>query len=364
MTTLTACLAAAIVLHLLPSLAAAHEGDPPEGAMARTALPDVKMTKDSRSTLVNSLHAMLPMLGHTNWSIPRLMALTGYAFHFEMREAGESVYPDNLDWGLAMHILKPLGQVKVYDANKDSDVDLPALKAEARDAVVASLEKGIPGLVWSPISLEQKGKVHGVCWGLIVDYNKSDETYIIRHPGEELDYPVRFDAIGHTDPVEWFRVGIFGPKDLDDAALHLTTLRNAVDLANGTRYDNPKNPYGFGAHELWQKAFKSDVQLNATLAHTEALGPRRKAAAAYLRELTDIYPDAAKQLEAAAAHYDREVEAITAIFDICVAAAGTETKAFTADLRAEIRNLIAEALKADREAVGKIEAALKILEGS
>ena len=185
---------------------------------------------------------------------------------------------------------------------------------------------------------------------------------MIRQPAEELDYPVRFDAIGFADPINWFRVGTFKPKDLDDNALHLTSLRNAVTFANGTRYDSPKNPYGFAAYELWQEAFESDVKLNATLFHTETLKPRREAAAAYLRELTYVYPAAAKPLEAAAAHYDREIESITAIFDLCVATTKHEPEVFTPDQRAEIRSLIAQALKADRDAVAQIEAALKILE--
>ena len=363
MKALTPVIPASILL-LSPILAHERE-EPPEGAVPRTVLPDVKMpimNEDSRSTLVCAMYALLPALGQKGWSIPRLEALTGYAFYFQMREGGEKVFDDALDWGLAMHVLDIFGQAKVYDANKNSDVDLPALKAEARDAVVASLENGLPSLVWAPLSLEQRGKVHFACWGLIVGYNPGDQTYMIRQPAEKLDYPVRFDAIGFGDPSEWFRVGTFEPKDLDDNVLHLTSLRNAVAFANGTRYDRLKKPYGFAAYELWQEAFESDVKLNATFLHTETLKQRREAAAAYLRELTYVYPAAAKPLQAAAAHYDREVESITTIFDLCVAATEHEPKVFTPRQRAEIRSLIAQALKADRDAVAQIEAALKNLE--
>ena len=45
-----------------------------------------------------------------------------------MREGGESVFDDDLDWGLAMQVLDIFGQARVHDANKNSDVDLPALK--------------------------------------------------------------------------------------------------------------------------------------------------------------------------------------------------------------------------------------------
>ena len=77
---------------------------------------------------------------------------------------------------------------------------------------------------------------------------------------------------------------------------------------------------------------------------------------------THVYPAAAKPLEAAAAHYDREVKSIAAIFDLCIVAAKYEPKAFTPDQRAEIRSLVTRALKDDRNAVAQIEAALKTLE--
>ena len=221
MKALTSIIAASLLLS--PVLAHERE-EPPEGAVARTVLPDVKMpimNEDSRSTLVCAMYALLPALGQKGWSIPRLEALTGYAFYFRMQEGGEKVFDDDLDWGLAMHVLDIFGQAKVYDADKNSDVDLPALKAGARDAVVASLEVGLPSLVWAPLSLEQRGKVRFACWGLIVGYNPGDQTYLIRQPAEKLDYPVRFDAIGFGDPSDWFRVGTFEPKDLDDHALHL-----------------------------------------------------------------------------------------------------------------------------------------------
>ena len=49
-------------------------------------------------------------------------------------------------------------------------------------------------------------------------------------------------------------------------------------------------------------------------------------------------------------------------FDLCVAATKHEPKVFTPQQRAEIRSIIAQALKADRDAVAQIEAAFKILE--
>ncbi len=86
---------------------------------------------------------------------------------------------------------------------------------------------------------------------------------------------------------------------------------------------------------------------------------RRLAAAAYLRELVALFPDAAEPLEAAATHYDRELESLNPLYDLCAAAKKRE--AWTADRRVEAQRLIGEALKEEREAIEQIEAALEIL---
>ena len=67
-------------------------------------------------------------------------------------------------------------------------------------------------------------------------------------------------------------------------------------------------------------------------------------------------------LEAAAIEYDRELESLNPLFDLCDIA--RERRAFTVEERVEARRLIGEALEADRKAIAQIEAALKILDKS
>ena len=89
----------------------------------------------------------------------------GHAFQFQMEEGGRHVMHDALDWGVALDILPHLAQFRTFNATKrDTDVDLPALKREARDAVRASLQKGYPSLVWQPMSDGMKANHHhGYC---------------------------------------------------------------------------------------------------------------------------------------------------------------------------------------------------------
>ena len=66
----------------------------------------------------------------------RLQGVMGHAFHFEMAEGGGDVMHDNIDWGPALDFLPVFAQFRTFKATKhDVDVDLPALKREASDAV-------------------------------------------------------------------------------------------------------------------------------------------------------------------------------------------------------------------------------------
>jgi hypothetical protein len=261
----------------------------------------------------------------------RLQGVMGHAFQFEMRAGGGGVMHDNLDWGYALAFLPEVAQFRTYEASKrDVDIDLPALKREARDAARESLDRGVPALVWQPMSREQKkGDTpahHAYCWGLIVGYDEGEETYTIRHPFVSEDYTVGYDLIGHSDGVEWFNVTIFEQQSAaDEMATHRTALGNAVALSEGTKFDNAEGfGLGFDAYELWRAAFESeDVEYHHSRHHTEMLKGRRLVAAAYLRELANLFRDAAVPLEAAAGHYDREQESLIRCMSCSTTGAGS-----------------------------------------
>ena len=338
-------------------------------------LVDAHPSQPNLSTLISVLHPMLQSAGQTEWSTERLRGVTGHAFAFEMRKGGGEVWHDaNLDWWLWYDLYPQIAQFRVFHAAKaDPGVDLPALKAEARDAVRASLQKGIPALAWQAMSPEQKTSGIGAGnWGMLAGYDDTGETYTVRHKWrtrEGSDFSVRYDAIGHTDPVELFNVMVYdGPSEIDEGTTHRTALRNAVASANGTRYDPSEAVYdvdarGFAAYELWSEALESeDVSPFHSHFHARIIRASRQGAAGYLRELVAVFPEAGDELNAAAAQYERELEALEPLYGICHTAKHEDN--FPEDARARARALIAEALDADRKAVAHIEAALTILDRS
>jgi hypothetical protein len=209
------------------------------------------MPAKSGDTLPACMVPLMSAIDRPDWDVAFVEGVMGHAFHFEMKEGGKPVMHDHIDWGSALGYLpSKFGQTQKFGANKKSkDVDLVALKKEARDAVRKSLDRGIPALVWQPMSIEmKKNHHHGYCWGLIVGYNENDESYTVRHPFVADTYTVKYDAIGHTDPVEWFNVRIFTPtEEPDSRKMHHKALRMAVKSAT----DNGKTTHGLAAYELW-----------------------------------------------------------------------------------------------------------------
>ena len=324
------------------------------------------------TTLASCLCPLMQAVGRPEWSMARLQGVLGHAFQFDMKEGGLHVNHDHLDWGPALDILPRLAKFRVLDSNKnDTGVDLLALKQEARDAVWAGLKHGTPALVWSPMSQEMK-KNHefAVCWGLIVGYSEEEETFTFRHPFVDGTYTVRFDEFGFPDPNEPIRIRVYdGPSTANERTTHLTALRNAVAIAHATRYaaDDERNanrratPHGFAAYELWRKAFDSeDIPANTTHHHLEMLMWRRVAAATFSRELVTLFPEAAEQLEVAATHYDREMESLNPLHDLCDTAC--ERQAWHAEDRSKAGKLIGDALESEREAIASIEAALATID--
>ena len=344
-----------------------------DGSM--NVMADVHPVKPHGGTsLASSLCPLIQSAGGQDWSLSRLMGVMGHAFQFEMKDGGGWIMHDHLDWEEALDFLPYIAQFQEFNAIQGkTDADLPTLWREARDAVRASLNRGVAAMAWSPLSPEMKAGPgpHPVCWGLIVGYNDIEETYTVRHPWVPDTYTVRYDAIGPGDHNSWFNVKVFEQHSTpDQRILHVTALRNGVAYAHGTRSDGdhhhadrPPNPQGFLAYEAWRTAFESsDVPLEPARHHADMIKQKRREAAGYVRELAPLFPEASEQFKAAATHYDRELESLKPLHDLCIAA--FEKESITADERAEAQRLIGDALEADREAIAQIEAALKILDES
>ncbi|NKB72408.1 MAG: hypothetical protein GKR89_35475 [Candidatus Latescibacteria bacterium] len=345
----------------------------PESSM--NIMVDVSPASPNAGTsLASSLCPLMAILGRPDWTMARMQGVMGHAFQFDMYEGGSHVNHDHLDWGPALEILPQIAEFREFGgkSHHDSGASLE-LKQEARDAVRESLRRGTPALAWSPMGPEIKA-VPGpkpYCWGLIIGYNDHDETYTVRHPWVDDTYTVRYDALGTTGE-KWFNIKVFDrAKEPDQVALHLVALQHAVGLATETRYAERDSsnanrrsiPHGFSAYEVWREAFESeDVPHSVSRHHAKILRARRSAAAEYMRELVAVFPNAEEPLEATALAYDRELESLNGLYDLCVVAHSNRT--WTTETRAQARIFISEALAAEREAIANIQASLIVFDES
>ena len=332
------------------------------------------------STVVATLHALLQETDPSAWSMDRLYGVLGHAFTFEMKEGGDDVWQEaQLDYGRGsgfFEMLPELGHgVTIFDtAQSDEEGGFDDIVADAWDAVRASVDRGIPALVWQPMTLEMKDEgIRAGAWGMLIGYDESDETYAVRHQyiglGQET-YPVRYDGLGTVASANWFCVLVFDrpEESVEVPETHLRALRNAVAFAENTRWAPATGHHrgdarGLAAYPLWREAFESgEAEPEYSQYHAHDLQVFRGHAAAYLRELVEVFPAAASTLQEAAEHYDRLVEIATTLHDLCAAA--RDEGRLSDDARVEAARLVTAALDADRSAIARIAAALATLEES
>ena len=342
---------------------------------------DIERTK-VWTRIISAFHDMLRAPSQTEWSPARLQGVLGNAFSFEMKKGGGDVWQEgNLDWWLVFETRpeEDLGcRIQRFQTRQEvTDPDESRkIKAAAWDAVRASIDRGIPAAAWAPMYPKEDSARD---WGLLVGYDEADESFIVRRRGGE--FGVRYDEIGDVDPPEDFCVFVYdGSEQGDVPSTHVKALRNAVAFANGTRYDTDKAPIkvdarGLAAFELWRDAIDSGASpdpgqrhprshgiVKDTQSHAGVLTSLRRYAAAYLRDLTDVFPVAGSELRSAAGHYDRVAEASGKLYSVCERSVPADE--FTDDARAEASRLISTALQAERNAIASVKAALALIEAT
>jgi len=352
---------------------------------ARKVLSKVEATcEDVTSALVGALHGMATAAG-MDWSVARVNSLLGYSFHFCIKPEGAyTEHQSVIEWALFFDVLDRLGfQTRHFEAylaedGRSSDgTPIPQTPAEEEStlreatwhAVCASIDRGIPAIAWSPMTVAQMEEgVGGHEWGLLVGYDEKERTYTVHHRSHSnKPYTVPFDGFGHCDGQEWYYVMTFGDHTPpDEPGLVAAALNDAVAYANGTRYQKdaccyPVAGVGFEAYEVWRDALARGLpDTNSIDVNAKQLKINRQHAAIFLRESAQrLGGPAAQALSDAAACYDMEVAAVAEVRDISRAAdKGGE---FTAAHQREAVANVGAALEADRLAIGHIESALGLL---
>ena len=337
----------------------------------KKVLEGVKPVKGD-STFIGTLHPMLKAAGG-EWSIPRLTGTFGHAFSFSMKIGDGAVWQQaNIDWWLLWDVITDIGyEFQEFQVVRNGRQPAPTpeefqdIKDRTWEKVKASIDRGIPAIAWQPMTVEQRDSgVSAYGWASLVGYNEAKKTYTVRHQHYTTEYTVPYNQFGSTDPVGWYCVMILTEnKPFDRMALAVKSLEHAVAFAHGTRFDLEDAPYavdaiGFAAYQLWKQALENgDVDIGFTEHSAWILWEMRENAAAYLREIANRFPEASSHvLSDAAAFYDKEIEAVVRLVNLC-----KEHESFTKATRQEAVAALDAALEAEQKAIEKIEAALATL---
>jgi len=228
----------------------------------------------------------------------------------------------------------------------------PETVAAARQAVVASVDRGVPAL-----AMEEET-------GLAVGYVGGGEEILVRHPYSRQGEGVEKLIEDHA----WTFGVVVRPPDRPSRKALLRSLEAAVELAHTGRFSAYAS--GFGAYDEWIATLsaedlleRSGTEPGAVLAGNAhiyyCLVDARRCASAYLRRIAPELPEAAGSLEEAATRYQKIADRIEAGFEhvpwprqlASLADWGLDRRRLQAERLAEVRD-------GERAAVGALEAAI------
>ncbi len=308
-----------------------------------------------------SLMACMEYLG-TPSEYDYLMGVTGAAFRrlFERDDGG------NVD----LMYLAPEPHRRAFEALGYACRTVPVEKAAMIAAVKESIAKGVPVISFGIIGPPEAGIVAG--------YDKDGEVLI------GYSYFQDASIAGYYEQPGWFEKterGAYGlivigerVKRPAERAILASSLEWAVNLARtAKRRERPCHASGLAAYGAWADAFevdadypKDDTKVLATrvMVHGDqaVMLEERRNAAAYLRSMVEVAPEAAESLTAAAACYDQVVDLMPVVW-LWGGNMGPEVGQALVDR--QTRQGIAKAIRAagekEAQAVGHLEKALAAL---
>ncbi len=314
------------------------------------------------------------------WSRDFLNAYIGLAFVFSMKEDGGGVWHvENYEWSYFPEVLESLGDniemfsSKLKGKNPDSPEEYLKAKKNAWDAVRVAIDSGLPPIVWQPMgkeimktkrvdmlyarewALPRRGQ-RPYLWSLITGYDESTQRYLVDSEASYGKFAIGWDAFGTSDPVNWFCVMIIKPhtKPFNAYAAHRLVIQRAVEASQGMRPANTgeAKAHGLAAWELWLESLRERSRVSMVFAreHASFLRSYRKAAAIYLSEIEQHFPEGTRfHLRAAAEHYDAISEEMTKLRDL------DDEDALDVDSCTE---LVSQAFQHENEALAELQVVL------
>ncbi|HWL93475.1 MAG TPA: hypothetical protein VNT79_08055 [Phycisphaerae bacterium] len=295
-------------------------------------------------TFMHCLELVLKGLGRPV-EYEELMGVSGMAFRTQVRiDRWDVGNPDPL---VGESCVEPLfaaigWQYDVQVVRRDQMSQAAALRGE----IVKSLDKGTPVLAANIIRPED--------WGIIVGY-RADQQWLCRSyngGAQERDrlangWPTAVVLLGNRQ----------APRARQETIA--AAIRRAIDLFN--RRQVGKHALGARAFEIWSQNLRSAG--DRSYIHPNAwtyvcLIDARQAAARYLRDAAEEFGAKGEHLSKAAAHYEREVEALQKGYRYVPSERDYPDSMPPPEMRDRQIDVILQALGYEELAIGELEKAL------
>ncbi len=216
----------------------------------------------------------------------RLMGATGFAFRLWVEERLLPSAMNSFNWEpeLTSAVHRAGFDCTTIDAPSGTGPADAALRRSAHEAIVGSIERGIPAIAWDLNDPPM--------WGLIVGYNDHIETYDTLSSWQ-YRMPLRYDRLGRRD-VQRLSVLVLGDARADDEKdIQRQSLQAAVDHARG-RANNPYSRIHLGleGYRHWAAALEPGALADHELQFADYYAEMFSAFRCYARDYLKRWDDA------------------------------------------------------------------------
>ncbi len=224
-----------------------HEQPNEESEISASGVVEVR---DVQMAEAMTPHGLIQALGtclrHTSrpWEPSVLAGMCGHAFEstWGLRSAEVWTY-GSLEWYHHDRALRSVGldvssvdQTAMHpDRPRPSAAERAAALSAAYEAVAASVARGVPALMWQPMTRAQRDAHMGWMWGPVSGVDHDSGEYLVVDRSGSGTYRVHHREVGECDPVGWLSLYTFSEpsKAVDDVRIAGQALAWAVALLSG-----------------------------------------------------------------------------------------------------------------------------------
>ena len=248
--------------------------------MTRRVIDDVRMGS-TWSSWAGSAEAVLRAAGLYDGDTTELMGQTGFAFHFQINPGVCPSSVTEFAWtDLPVYALDLLGvDSEAVQVAPPGMLREPAMRARAVARIKASIDRGIPAIVWAPTPVLEFGVLHG--------YDDADGAFEVKAygpPGADPD-PLLYENLGRGEVAILFYQIVYGREPVDVSQSRRRALELCVQL-----WKPAENHPGRGqsAYSVWLDALRREDFIPFGVAYnTVVYADAKRHAQRYLERLVE-----------------------------------------------------------------------------